>query len=202
MFGSRQLGGMMFMSLTIGLVAGLVLAGFGVWLVSLGAQGTAKVALLGQQLDSTNVGITSIFIGAVTLIFVVRRTLKSIDLLATHQPMPVEAEIATTPLSEEKRAERALTLDQLSDKVRYLSSEQRELLAMIYRAPRGAMVVDVQDALDITRSEAVYRARDLASAGLIEIVTQTDQCFMLRRQVRELNKADPESVERIVMSDL
>lgn len=202
MFGNRELSGMMFMSLAIGLVAGLVLAGFGVWLVSLGSQGTAKVALLGQNIDSTNVGVTSIFIGAVTLLFVVRRTLTTIHDLATHQPAPAAAilRVPAPPTPAQPLSE--FTLDRLKDKVRRLSNEQRELLILIYRARRGTMVVDVQDAFDISRAEAVYRARDLAAVGLIEIVTQTDQCFMLAESVEVLNRAESEAVGNIITNDL
>lgn len=198
MFGSRQLGGMMFLSLAIGLVAGLSLAGFGVWLVSLGAQGTAKVSLLGQRLDSTNVGVTSIFIGAVTLLSVVRWTLRSINDLAKHPAPPATPAASPTQAAPDP----ALTLEGLHERVRVLSAEQRELLAMISASPRGAMVIDVQDALGVSRAEAVYRARDLVATGLVEIVTQTDQCFMLSRGVRALKEADSAGVVRVITADI
>jgi hypothetical protein len=198
MVGSKQLSGMLILSLLIGLVAGLTLAGFGVWLVTLNAQGTAKLSLLGQTMDSNNVGVTAIFIGAVTLIFVVHRTLKSLDLIsvsgvtaAVNQP-----QAAAMPTLVE------LTVDDLKEKLRKISREQRQLLALIYRSKDGVHVVDAQDALSLTRGEAVYRARDLAAAGLVEILVQTDQCFVLSDALRRLNETQRAAVGRAVTAGL
>ena len=57
-------------------LVGLGLAVLGLYLVTLGGSGEATVDLLGQHLTSKNAGITSIFIGAVLVIFLVRPAYK------------------------------------------------------------------------------------------------------------------------------
>jgi hypothetical protein len=55
---------------------GFILAGLG--LVYLGAQGHSELEILGAKFSSTNVGIVSIFLGAVVLIWPIRTILKYI----------------------------------------------------------------------------------------------------------------------------
>jgi len=62
-----------------GFVTGIALAGFGVWLVYLGATGRTEFSFFGQTFKSTNVGVTGIFLGAATIVLLVRRALKSLD---------------------------------------------------------------------------------------------------------------------------
>jgi membrane protein implicated in regulation of membrane protease activity len=57
-------------------LVGLGLAVLGLYLVTLGGSGEATIDLLGQHLSSKNAGITSIFIGAVLIIFLVRPAYK------------------------------------------------------------------------------------------------------------------------------
>jgi len=178
---------MLTFALSIGLIAGLALAGLGVWLVALGAQGSTRVTFVGQTLDSTNVGVTAIFIGAVTLLFVVRRTLASIDLLATHES---NRHVSSTP--------KPMTIAELAEAIRKLSNDQRQLLSLIDTVKSGIQVGDVLDHLKISRQEAVYRARDLRTQGLVEIATQTDQIFMLSDQVRNLKASDTGIVRRLI----
>ena len=174
----RQIGFMLTLALVIGLVAGITLAGFGVWLVALGATGNAVVELLGQHLNSTNVGLSAIFIGAVTLLFVVRRTLASVDrfaALAPDEPNPAPAAPVT-----------AVPTDDIIERVRTLSDDQAQLFKAIFTSKNGLNVADLLDRMAVSRAEVVYRARDLRERGLVEILTQTDQKFELSRPVREL----------------
>jgi hypothetical protein len=60
-------------------VTGILLALLGVYLVYLGATGEATIELLGQKINTTNVGIGAIFIAAVLIIFNLRRILTSFD---------------------------------------------------------------------------------------------------------------------------
>jgi len=178
----RQIGFMLTLALVIGLIAGITLAGFGVWLVTLGAKGDAKVDLLGQHLNSTNVGVSAIFIGAVTLLFVVRRTLASVDRFATLAPEQSSAVPPIAPISIVS----SVSADDVVERVRTLSDDQAQLFKAIFTSRNGLNVADVLDRMAISRAEAVYRARDLRERGLIEILTQTDQKFELSRLVREL----------------
>jgi hypothetical protein len=69
-----------YMPIAIGtMILGAVFGGLGVLLVYLGATGDTHLKLFGQSMDSASVGVASIFIGAVTVILIIRRLLKSAD---------------------------------------------------------------------------------------------------------------------------
>lgn len=59
-------------------VVGLGLAALGIYLVTLGGSGESVIELLGQNINSKNAGVTSIFIGATLIIFLVRPAYKVI----------------------------------------------------------------------------------------------------------------------------
>jgi uncharacterized membrane protein YidH (DUF202 family) len=60
-------------------IFGLAICFLGIWLVYLKSTGTTKFSLFGQEFSSNNVGITSIFIGAVVIILSMRRILKTVE---------------------------------------------------------------------------------------------------------------------------
>lgn len=65
-----------------GVLAGVVFAGLGVWLVvGAGETGTSLISIFGQELETTSVGVACIFIGAVTVMVTIRRVLKSFDIV-------------------------------------------------------------------------------------------------------------------------
>ena len=65
-----------------GVVAGVILAGFGVVLVLHGATtATSSIHLFGQTIDTTSVGVACVGIGAIVVIVTIRRVLESLDLL-------------------------------------------------------------------------------------------------------------------------
>jgi len=68
---------------TVGiLIVGTLLAGMGVVLVYLGSTGATKMHFFGQSFDSANVGIAAIFLGAATIVLVLRSVLKRLKELA------------------------------------------------------------------------------------------------------------------------
>jgi hypothetical protein len=60
-----------------------LIALLGVVLVYLGSTGDSQMRLFGQELTTTNVGISAIFIGSVSLVLLIRRVMKSLD-IAIH----------------------------------------------------------------------------------------------------------------------
>ncbi len=60
-------------------VFALLICGLGIWLIYLKSGGKTHFRLFGQEFQSDNVGVACIFIGAVVLIFALRRTFKSLD---------------------------------------------------------------------------------------------------------------------------
>ena len=62
----------------------LLIAGLGIWLISLKSSGKTEFELFGQKFFSENVGVSAIFIGAVILVLSVRRILKSMDKISDN----------------------------------------------------------------------------------------------------------------------
>jgi ABC-type sulfate transport system permease component len=62
----------------------LLIAGLGIWLITLKSSGKTEFELFGQKFFSENVGVSAIFIGAVILILAVRRILKSLDKISDN----------------------------------------------------------------------------------------------------------------------
>jgi hypothetical protein len=74
-------------SLYVPIVVGvMLLAGIfgclGVTLVYLGAKGDTELNLFGQSMHTADVGVASIFIGAVIVVLVIRRVIKAAEALA------------------------------------------------------------------------------------------------------------------------
>jgi hypothetical protein len=66
----------------IAMIAGITFAGLGVWLVvGAGETGTSTISILGQTIQTTSVGVACIFIGAIVVLMVLRRVMKSFDIL-------------------------------------------------------------------------------------------------------------------------
>jgi uncharacterized membrane protein YcjF (UPF0283 family) len=71
-----------------------IFGGLGVMLVYLGAKGTTHLELFGQKMDTADVGVASIFIGAVVVILLIRSVLKSVERsfgLSGTRPLEYEA---------------------------------------------------------------------------------------------------------------
>lgn len=69
--------------MAFGVIAGVLLAGFGVVLVLHGSvNATSSIHLFGQTIDTTSVGVAGVLIGAVVVILTIRRVLESLDLLS------------------------------------------------------------------------------------------------------------------------
>jgi hypothetical protein len=66
-------------------VLAAVFVGAGIWLVHLGAVGETKFTFFGQTFGSTNVGIAALFLGAVTVVLLLRRSLSTlVDVVRTE----------------------------------------------------------------------------------------------------------------------
>lgn len=66
----------------LGVVAGILFAGFGVVLVLAGhADAQSKISLFGQSIDTSSVGVACIVAGAIVTVLTIRRVLKSFDIV-------------------------------------------------------------------------------------------------------------------------
>lgn len=68
-------------------VTGILIAVLGIVFVCIGTSGDTQFNFFGQSFQSTNVGITAIFIGAALIVLNIRRVLKSHDLRNGHQSL-------------------------------------------------------------------------------------------------------------------
>ena len=62
--------------LAVACIAGICLAGFGIWLICLGARGISTIYLFGQLLDTTETGIPAFLIGQVLIILILLAVLR------------------------------------------------------------------------------------------------------------------------------
>jgi hypothetical protein len=65
-----------------GIILGAAFGTLGVLLVYLGATGSSDVTFFGQHISTGSVGVASLFMATITVILVIRRTLKSFDELS------------------------------------------------------------------------------------------------------------------------
>jgi hypothetical protein len=100
-----------------GFVTGILFGLAGVVLVYLGATGETEFALFGQTFESTNAGVGALFISAVLVILLIRRTLGSMDkmVLLSYRDRegikaPGKLEISDVQLIENKE-EKTCTVD-------------------------------------------------------------------------------------------
>ena len=62
----------------------------GIWLVYLGASGSTEFTFFGQAFKSTNVGVAALFLGAASVVLLLRRTLKTLD-IAVNAESPAQS---------------------------------------------------------------------------------------------------------------
>lgn len=94
-------------------VTGILLALIGAYLVYLGATGDTTIELMGQELNTTNVGVASIFIAAVLIIFNLRRIMASFDkdvVPSSGKRAPGELRISKVSVTQNKQ-EKACFVD-------------------------------------------------------------------------------------------
>ena len=164
-----------------GYVAGAVLASLGVVLVYLGSSGQTQFSFFGQSFVSSNVGIAAIFIGGVSLVLLVRRSLKSVDALVAHeasiavsQGRPGRVEV-TDILVDSYRPDFTAILDfrlmnrgdrSLSvSRVRFLVAEVEEVLTL------GALNFSASYDLDISN---LRKKGDVAEVSVSHVLTKNE----------------------------
>jgi hypothetical protein len=157
-------------------IAGVIFAGFGVWLVILGAAGDTEFSLFGQKMRTTDIGIAAVFIGAVTIILLVRRVLATFDeMLSSRVDTYVTYDDPRTPALSSSTAEQAeppiKSAQSLLERLNSVSDRQLEILSLIwYPKARFVYLRDLSNKLKTERSDLYYRLKDLERDGLIIIV--------------------------------
>jgi uncharacterized membrane protein len=72
----------------LGLIGCLAAIGAGVFMVYVGSTGTSEVALFGQTINTTSVGVACVFLGIVALVLVVRSAFKALAMAIAAPPEP------------------------------------------------------------------------------------------------------------------
>lgn len=76
---SREASAILRMVIIGAYVIGVIFTLAGIWLVYLGATGGTEFTFFGQTFKSENVGVAAVFLGAATIVLLLRRTLSSLD---------------------------------------------------------------------------------------------------------------------------
>lgn len=69
-------------SIIFGIIVSLIsisICLLGIWLIYLKSQGLTKFKILGQEFESNNVGISSIFIGAIVLLYTINKVFGTLN---------------------------------------------------------------------------------------------------------------------------
>jgi hypothetical protein len=147
----------------------------GIWLVYLGATGSTEFTFFGQAFKSANVGIAALFLGAVSVVLLLRRTLRSLD-IAINAEVPKESSV---PIGHWPRTQ---TFRSLENKVKSLSENQWLLLKTVAQH-EGKSAYSLDIFLNIGPSMLFHRLDILENQGLI-IMKKAD--VYLAPKVREL----------------
>jgi hypothetical protein len=129
----------------------------GIWLVWFGATGNTSFTIFGQQFASTNVGIAALFLGAVTVVLLLRRFLKSFDdsLKSDH----------TSQLNDDVWP-KTQNLQTLREAVRSLSSNKFKALVEVERYP-GIALHELVERMGYFPSEGANRLSVLERMELV-----------------------------------
>lgn len=160
-------------------VLAAVFVGAGIWLVYLGAAGDTKFTFFGQTFGSTNVGIAALFLGAVTVVLLLRRSLSTLDSVVRTESMadtkPGQRVKAWPTVKNEASLRRA---------VKALSDTQWAILEAVGSSD-GILSYSLIEKLEgrVGPSEFLYRLR-----GLIEdeFVVEDDDKVYFSEAVRRL----------------
>jgi hypothetical protein len=159
-------------------------------LLALSAAGIAATipGFLSLSMDATGLAIRAG--GALAVFLLVYRLNPAVTVVPEggHQIDRKEiSELRTAPAEHGKRTPpEILSVDRLVEVVSGLSANQKRLLARVAKSEDGVHVGDLMIDLQWSRSDVIYRGRDLQSDGLIEIQNLTDQCLVLSKSMKKL----------------
>src|SRR5689334_2684947 len=76
----------LFVPIAIGtMILGGMFGAFGILLVYMGAKGASNIKMFGQNIETADVGVASIFIGALVVIIIIREVLKNAERLSRQK---------------------------------------------------------------------------------------------------------------------
>jgi hypothetical protein len=151
----------------------VVFCGAGIWLVYLGATGGSEISLFGAHLKSSSVGVASLFLGAVTVVVLVRRSLGTLDIAIKGETPSERRELPgdVWPATTSRKA--------LEAKLWSLSETQWKIIA----------AVEQRDGQPVHHISAVHRPSDLyhrlRSLEADRLVTIHHGNVHLSREVKE-----------------
>ncbi len=181
----------------LGALLGTILLVGGVYLAFNGSLANTKFNLFGNEFASTSVGVSMAFIGTVLVVVTFRRVLRSVDQLAALPDNGSGSQQALLGVNAQAKgpltagvasiwpAER--TLEALKRRLDRMSETNARILKAIAGAERYGIYADeLSKVCGVTREEVVYRAKEMQSEGLVEILSLTDLNFRLHDDVTNL----------------
>lgn len=146
-------------------VLGVAFVGAGIWLVYLSATGETTFSFFGQTFSSTNAGIAALFLGAATVVLLLRRSLSSLD-----NVVRMESASDSKPRHSVKAWPAIKNEASLRQAVKALSDTQWAILEAVSTFD-GILGYSLEKKLKgrVFDSELYYRLRGLAQADLVVI---------------------------------
>jgi hypothetical protein len=177
-------------------IVGFGLAVLGVILVYLGSTGDTKFAFFGQTFSSTSVGIPAIFIGSTAIVLLVRRALKSLDVVTaketnsgdlhddvdmleiTHVGFTKESEFDITVRNLGKNA---IVINQIA--ITMLKNHHNEVWPVL--SPTARYVIPVDDLEEgETRTQEIAHVVDGNKADRFFVALETTKIYTLKVTLR------------------
>jgi len=140
------------------IVIAIVFVIAGIWLVYLGATGETNFTFFGQTFSSANVGIAALFLGAVTVVLLMRRSLSSLDHAVRTEVAP-QKRVQAWPEAKNARS--------LSRAVKALSATQWEILEAVAESDGISEYTLVRKVESVGPSELHFRLQGLVEDGFI-----------------------------------
>lgn len=167
-------------------VVALVFCGAGIWLVYLGTAGASEMSFFGAHLKSTNAGISALFLGACTVVLLIRSSLRTLyTAVRTESPDKAGDSVPAGAWPATK------TFVALKQKVYVLSEEQWQILQAVAQL-EGATMHSLEARFGMGSSVFNHRVRSLALDELITFgngnvyLSPTLKKALGKRQLRDL----------------
>ena len=158
-------------------IVALAFCGAGIWLVYLGATGSTEFNFFGQSFASTNIGIAALFLGAATVVLLIRRSLGTLD-----KAIGAETREETKDSAPSNHWPKKKTRKTFEQKVKALSDTQWMILSAIAEAD-GVSSYTLSEKLRIGPSMFFHRLDTLEGE---ELITQSGGNLYLVAKVSKL----------------
>lgn len=144
--------------------------------------------------------VASAVIVIVFLFLVGGITFFALHLWSPKKIKPIDRNYSHTQNSNDNYQKKIPSIEMLKEMIYELSNTNRRLLIEMAKSPDGQYIGDLSlnESLNLTRGEIMYRGKDLESKGFINIQSLTDHCFRFSKSILVLVNNDIDYLKSIL----